>query len=85
MKPNNLIDYRKISNITSNDKNIVAQSTKMDFDKNTYKNELWRYSKNSWKKFKGARASNFSMPQYSNNKKIPVSYTHLTLPTTPYV
>ena len=77
MKPNNLIDYRKISNITSNDKNIVAQSTKMDFDKNTYKNELWRYSKNSWKKFKGSKASNFSMPQYSNNKKI-LSYIKST-------
>ena len=77
MKPNNLIDYRKISNITSNDKNIVAQSTKMDFDENTYKNELWRYSKNTWKKFKGSKASNFSMPQYSNNKKL-ISYIKST-------
>ena len=77
MKPNNLIDYRKISNITSNDKNIVAQSTKMDFDENTYKNELWRYSKNTWKKFKGSKASNFSMPQYSNNKKV-ISYIKST-------
>ena len=77
MKPNNLIDYRKISNITSNDKNIVAQSTKMDFDENTYKNELWRYSKNTWKKFKGSKANNFSMPQYSNNKKV-VSYIKST-------
>ena len=77
MKPNNLIDYRKISNITSNDKNIVAQSTKMDFDENTYKNELWRYSKNTWKKFKGSKANNFSMPQYSNNKKV-ISYIKST-------
>ena len=77
MKPNNLIDYRKISNITSNDKNIVAQSTKMDFDENTYKNELWRYSKNKWKKFKGSKANNFSMPQYSNNKEA-ISYIKST-------
>ena len=77
MKPNNLIDYRKISNITSNDKNIVAQSTKMDFDENTYKNELWRYSKNTWKKLKGSKANNFSMPQYSNNKKV-ISYIKST-------
>ena len=77
MKPNNLIDYRKISNITSNDKNIVAQSTMMDFDENTYKNELWRYSKNTWKKFKGSKANNFSMPQYSNNKKV-ISYIKST-------
>jgi dipeptidyl aminopeptidase/acylaminoacyl peptidase len=77
LKPNNLIDYRKISNITSNDKNIVAQSTKMDFDENTYKNELWRYSKNTWKKFKGSKANNFSMPQYSNNKKV-ISYIKST-------
>ena len=77
MKPNNLIDYRKISNIISNDKNIVAQSTKMDFDENTYKNELWRYSKNTWKKFKGSKANNFSMPQYSNNKKV-ISYIKST-------
>ena len=70
LRPNNLIDFRKISNITSSNKDLIAQSTKMDFDENTYKNELWKYSKNTWKKFKGSKTSNFSIPKYSNNKKL---------------
>ena len=45
MRPNNLIDFRKISNITSSNKEVIAQSTKMDFDENTYKNELWNIQK----------------------------------------
>ena len=77
MRPNNLIDFRKISNITSSNKEVIAQSTKMDFDENTYKNELWKYSKNTWKKFKGSKTSNFSIPKYSNNKKL-ISYIKST-------
>ena len=77
MRPNNLIDFRKISNITSSNKDLIAQSTKMDFDENTYKNELWKYSKNTWKKFKGSKTSNFSIPKYSNNKKL-ISYIKST-------
>jgi len=77
LKPSNLIDYRKISNITAAGKSLIAQSTKMDFEKNAYKNEIWKYSKNTWKKFKGSKTSNFSMPQYSNNKKL-ISYIKST-------
>ena len=77
MKPRNLIDYRKISNITAGSKSLIAQSTKMDFEENAYKNEIWKYSKNTWKKFKGSKTSNFSMPQHSNNKKV-ISYIKST-------
>ena len=77
MRPNNLIDFRKISNITSSNKDLIAQSTKMDFNENTYKNELWKYSKNTWKKFKGSKTSNFSITKYSNNKKL-ISYIKST-------
>ena len=59
MRPNNLIDFRKISNITSSNKDLIAQSTKMDFDENTYKNELWKYTKNTWIKFKGSKTRIF--------------------------
>ena len=73
MKPNNLKDFRKLSNIVTNDKDLLVQSTKANFEENTYKSELWKYSKNTWKKYKDSKTKDFSTPKYSNNKKL-ISY-----------
>ena len=73
MKPNNLKDFRKLSNIVTNDKDLIVQSTKANFEENCYKSELWKYSKNTWKKYKDSKTKDFSSPKYSNNKKL-ISY-----------
>ena len=52
MKPKNLEDFRKLSNIVENGSDLLVQSSKMNFEKNEYKNEIWKYSKNIWKKNK---------------------------------
>ncbi len=70
MKPNNLKDYRKLSNIAVSNKDLIIQSAKMDFEENSYNNELWKYSRSTWRKFKGSKGKNFSMPQYSNDRKL---------------
>ena len=73
MKPNNLKDFRKLSNIVTNDNDLLVQSTKANFEENSYKSELWKYSKNTWKKYKNSKTKDFSTPKYSNNKKL-ISY-----------
>ena len=73
MKPNNLKDFRKLSNIVSNDKDLLVQSTKASFEENAYRSELWKYSNNTWKKYKDSHTKDFSTPKYSNNKKL-ISY-----------
>ena len=70
MKPNNLKDYRKLSNIAVSNKDLIIQSAKMDFEENSYNNELWKYSRSTWRKFKGSKGKNFSIPQYSNDRKL---------------
>ena len=59
MKPKNLEDFRKLSNIVENDTDLLVQSSKMTFEKNEYKNEIWKYSKNVWKKYKWSKTKNF--------------------------
>ena len=73
MKPNNLKDYRKLSNIAASNKDLIVQSAKMNFEENSYNNELWKYSQNTWKKFKSSKGKDFSMPKYSNNKPNKIS------------
>ncbi len=70
MKPKNLEDFRKLSNIVENGSDLLVQSSKMNFEKNEYKNEIWKYSKNIWKKYKWSEKKNFSSPKYSHNKKM---------------
>ena len=43
MKPKNLEDFRKLSNIVENGSDLLVQSSKMSFEKNEYKNEIWKY------------------------------------------
>jgi len=73
LRPSNLKDFRKLSNIATNDTDLLVQSTKASFERNAYKSELWKYSKNTWKKFKDSKTKDFFTPQYSNNKKL-ISY-----------
>ena len=68
MKPENLNSFSTLSNLVAKDSNLIVQSTRMEFESNTYVSELWRMSKGNWRKFKSG----------NNNS---VSYTHLTLPT----
>tara|TARA_Y100001960_G_scaffold37115_1_gene35023 strand:- start:5303 stop:7165 length:1863 start_codon:yes stop_codon:yes gene_type:complete len=70
VKPKNLEDFRKLSNIVENGSDLLVQSSKMNFEKNEYKNEIWKYSKNIWKKYKWSETKNFSSPKYSHNKKM---------------
>ena len=42
MKSENLNSFNTLSNLVGKGKNLVVQSTRMDFDTNTYISELWR-------------------------------------------
>ena len=77
MKPNNLKDFRQLSNIVSNNKDLLVQSTKASFDENAYRSELWKYSNKAWKKYKDSKTKDFSTPQY-------LSLIHISEPTRPY-
>ena len=68
MKPNNLNDFRQLSNIVSNNKDLLVQSTKASFEEKAYRSGLWKYSNNARKKYKDSKTKDFSTPQYSNNK-----------------
>ena len=52
MKPENLNSFNTLSNLVAKDSNLIVQSTRMDFETNTYVSELWRMSKGNWRKFK---------------------------------
>ena len=64
MKPENLNSFNTLSNLVAKDSNLIVQSTRMDFETNTYISELWRMSKGSWKKFKSGN-NNFSNPKFA--------------------
>jgi len=52
MKSENLNSFNTLSNLVGKGKNLVVQSTRMDFETNTYISELWKRSNGEWKKFK---------------------------------
>ena len=64
MKPENLNSFNTLSNLVAKDSNLVVQSTRMDFETNTYVSELWRMSKGDWRKFKSGN-NNFSNPKFA--------------------
>ena len=45
MKPENLNLFNTLSNLVAKDSNLIVQSTRMEFESNTYVSELWRMSK----------------------------------------
>ena len=67
MKSENLNSFNTLSNLVGKGKNLVVQSTRMDFDTNTYISELWKRSNGEWKKFKSGD-SNFSNPKFGDKE-----------------
>ena len=64
MKPENLNLFNTLSNLVAKDSNLIVQSTRMEFESNTYVSELWRMSKGNWRKFKSGN-NNFSNPKFA--------------------
>ena len=52
MKPTDLNSFNTLSNLVGKGTTLVVQSTRMDFETNTYVSELWKRSKGQWKSFK---------------------------------
>src|SRR5210317_8470 len=69
MKGSDLDNLTTLSNINISNSDLMLSATRMSFEKNTYIQEIWRYSNNEWKKFKGAESKNFLNPKYSDDKK----------------
>ena len=69
MKAKDLNKLTSLSNISLNSSELVLTATKMNFEKNIYSQELWKYSNNNWKKFKGSESKNYLNPKYSDDKK----------------
>ena len=67
MKSENLNSFNTLSNLVSKGKNLVVQSTRMDFETNTYISELWKRSNGDWKKFKSGD-NNFSNPKFGDKE-----------------
>ena len=65
MKPENLNSFNTLSNLVGLGNILVVQSTRMDFESNTYVSELWKRSNGEWKKFKSGD-HNFSNPKFGN-------------------
>ncbi len=69
MKSSDLDKLTTLSNISVKNSEIVLTSTKIDFSKNAYVKELWKYSGDTWKKFKSSNSKSFLNAKYSENKK----------------
>ena len=52
MKPTDLNSFNTLSNLVGKGNTLVVQSTRMDFETNTYVSELWKRSNGQWKSFK---------------------------------
>ena len=69
MKSSDLDKLTSLSNLSSNNSDIVVTATKLSLKKNVYVQELWKYSNKKWKKFKGSEERNYLNPKYSEDKK----------------
>jgi len=65
MKPTNLNSFNTLSNLAGKGTMLVVQSTRMDFNTNTYISELWKRSNGQWKSFKSG-INNFSNPKFGD-------------------
>jgi len=65
MKPADLNSFNTLSNLAGKGTMLVVQSTRMDFNTNTYVSELWKRSNGQWKSFKSG-INNFSNPKFGN-------------------
>ncbi len=65
MKPTDLNSFNTLSNLAGKGTMLVVQSTRMDFNTNTYVSELWKRSNGQWKSFKSG-INNFSNPKFGD-------------------
>ncbi len=67
MKPTNLNSFYTLSNLVGKGTSLLVQSTRMDFETNTYISEIWKRSNGQWKSFKAGK-SNFSNPKFGDKE-----------------
>ena len=67
MKPTNLNSFYTLSNLVGKGTSLLVQSTRMDFETNTYISEIWKRSNGQWKSFKSGK-SNFSNPKFGDKE-----------------
>ena len=67
MKPTDLNSFYTLSNLVGKGTSLLVQSTRMDFETNTYISELWKRSNGQWKSFKSGK-SNFSNPKFGDKE-----------------
>ncbi len=67
MKPTDLNSFNTLSNLVGKGTTLVVQSTRMDFETNTYISELWKRSNGQWKSFKTGK-NNFSNPKFGDKE-----------------
>ena len=70
MNPNNISDFKNLSELQSNGSDIVYKSTKINLQNNSYESSIHKLSKNKWKDLKKSTNWNFSIPKYSKNDKL---------------
>jgi len=69
MKPTDLNSFNTLSNLVGKGSSLLVQSTRMDFETNTYISEIWKRSNGQWKSFKSGN-NNFSNPKFGNKENI---------------
>ena len=67
MKPIDLNSFNTLSNLVGKGASLLVQSTRMDFETNTYISEIWKRSNGQWKSFKSGK-SNFSNPKFGDKE-----------------
>ena len=67
MRPSDLNSFNTLSNLVGKGSSLVVQSTRMDFETNTYISELWKRSNGQWKSFKSGN-NNFSNPKFGDKE-----------------
>ena len=67
MKPTDLNSFYTLSNLVGKGTSLLVQSTRMDFETNTYISEIWKRSSGQWKSFKSGK-SNFSNPKFGDKE-----------------
>ena len=67
MKPTDLNSFYTLSNLVGKGTSLLVQSTRMDFETNTYISEIWKRSNGQWKSLKSGK-SNFSNPKFGDKE-----------------
>ena len=70
MNPNNISEFKNLSEFQSNGSDLIFKSTKMNLQKNSYEFSIHKVSKNKMINFKESKNWNFSNPKFSKNDKL---------------